>query len=74
MAHLKAKFAEVGDLNRPNMAKLIDPKVKQNFDASWGRFVLRFNGLGEPSWIQVGSKIHKESMSRCTPFSMSFSG
>ena len=57
MAPVTAKLAELGDLNGANMAKMIDPKIDQFFDASWDRFFSDFGGFGEPTWAQVGIKI-----------------
>ena len=74
MALVTAKLAELGDLNGANVAKIIDPKIDQFFDAFWDRHFSDFGGFGDPTWAQVGTKIHQKSMSRCVPFSMSFSG
>ena len=35
MTQVTAELAELEDLNGANMAKIIDPKIDQFFDASW---------------------------------------
>ena len=57
MALVTAKLAELGDLNGANVAKMIDPKIDQFFDAFWDRHFSDFGGFGEPTWAQVGTKI-----------------
>ena len=50
MALVTAKLAELGDLNGANVAKIIDPKIDQFFDAFWDRHFSDFGGFGEPTW------------------------